>query len=59
LGLFLGSIGDDDAAGGFRLGIDTGKHDPIVKRAEFHEDPPISLIQSVIAMGNTANSATF
>src|SRR5260370_4301438 len=37
LRLFLCRVGDNNAAGGFLLSIDTGEHDTIVKRAELHE----------------------
>src|SRR3954451_11891424 len=34
-GFFLGAIGNDDAALGFRFGIDTLDHDTIMERAKF------------------------
>src|SRR5580700_5024029 len=34
--LLLGGVGDDDAAGGHRFGIDTLDNNAVVKRAEFH-----------------------
>src|SRR6202051_922296 len=37
LRLFPRGVGNDDAAGGFFLGIDTRKRDTIVQRTEFHE----------------------
>src|ERR1700694_753802 len=37
LRLFLRGVGNNDAAGGFFLGIDTRKRDTIVQRTEFHE----------------------
>src|SRR5438105_1593398 len=36
LRLFLGGIRDDDAAGGFRLGLDAANDHTVVKGAEFH-----------------------
>src|SRR5262245_17456181 len=39
-GLFLGGVGNDDAAGGLLLGIDALDDDAVVKRAEFHGYPP-------------------
>src|SRR5499433_2858918 len=39
-GLFLGGVGNDDAAGGFLLGIEALDDDAVVKRAEFHGYPP-------------------
>ena len=38
--LFLGSVGNDDAAGGFLLGIDALDDDAVVKRTELHGSPP-------------------
>src|SRR5499426_2532244 len=38
--LFLGGVGNDDAAGGLLLGIDALDDDAVVKRAEFHGYPP-------------------
>src|SRR6185437_11131367 len=35
-GLFLGSVGDDNAASGLLFGVDTLDHDAVVKRTEFH-----------------------
>src|SRR5262249_5933563 len=35
-GLFLGGVGDDDAAGGLLLGVDALDDDPVVKRGELH-----------------------
>jgi len=35
-GLFLGRIGNDDAAGGLLFCVDALDHDAIVKRTEFH-----------------------
>src|SRR5690242_4128971 len=35
-GLFLGGIGNDDAAGGFVFGINAFDHDAVVERTEFH-----------------------
>ena len=35
-GLFLGSVGDDNAACGLLLGVDALDHDAVVKRTEFH-----------------------
>src|SRR5271163_4828848 len=35
-GLLLGGVGDDDATGGFRFGINTLDNNAIVQRAEFH-----------------------
>src|SRR4051812_33299691 len=43
-GLLLGGVGDDDAAGGLFLGIDALDDDTVVKRAEFHGDPPKCLL---------------
>src|SRR6188474_3834069 len=39
-GLFLGGVGNDDAAGGLLLGIDALDDDAVVKRAELHGYPP-------------------
>src|SRR5262245_21535766 len=39
-GLFLGGVGNDDAAGGLLLGIDALDDDAVVKRTEFHGYPP-------------------
>src|SRR5690348_5385149 len=36
LRLLLGSVGDDDAGGGSRLGFDAFDHDAIVERTELH-----------------------
>src|SRR4051812_5608438 len=38
--LFLGRVGNDDAAGSLLLGIDALDDDAIVKRTEFHGEPP-------------------
>src|SRR6201994_1386069 len=35
-GLFLGSVGDDDAASSLLFGVDALDHDAVVKRTEFH-----------------------
>src|SRR6478752_5977570 len=35
-GLFLGSVGNDDAASGFVFGIDAFEHDAVVERTELH-----------------------
>src|SRR5271157_2986053 len=35
--LLLGGVGDDDATGGLRLGINTLDNDAVVKRAKFHD----------------------
>src|SRR6201991_869280 len=35
-GLFLGSVGNDDAACSLLFGVDTLDHDAVVKRTEFH-----------------------
>src|SRR5262249_9056733 len=35
-GLFLGRVGNDDAASGLLFGLDTLDHDAVVKRTEFH-----------------------
>src|SRR6201994_4780411 len=35
-GLFLGRVGNDDAASGLLFGVDTLNHDAVVKRTEFH-----------------------
>src|SRR5919198_4181742 len=35
-GLFLGSVGDDNAACGLLFGVDALDHDAVVKRTEFH-----------------------
>src|SRR4051812_1696243 len=35
-GLFLGSVGNDDAACGLLFGVDALDHDAVVKRTEFH-----------------------
>src|ERR1700742_650055 len=35
-GLFLGTVGDDNAASGLLFGVDTLDHDAVVKRTEFH-----------------------
>src|SRR5690242_17282900 len=40
LRLLLGGIGNDDAAGGFRLGINSFDDNAVVKRSEFHWSPP-------------------
>src|SRR6202022_1272441 len=34
--LFLGAVGNDDAASGFVFGTDALDHDAVVERAEFH-----------------------
>src|SRR3981081_3317294 len=36
LRLFLGGVGNDDAAGGLLLGIDTLEHNAIMKRTKLH-----------------------
>ena len=36
LRLLLGGVGDNDAAGGLRFGINTLDNDAVVKRAKFH-----------------------
>src|SRR5258708_4823699 len=35
-GLFLGTVGNDDAAGSLLFGVDALDHDAVVKRTEFH-----------------------
>src|ERR1700733_9115340 len=35
-GLFLGRVGNDDAACGLLFGVDALDHDAVVKRTEFH-----------------------
>src|SRR5450631_3654781 len=35
-GLFLGTVGNDDAASGLLFGVDALDHDAVVKRTEFH-----------------------
>src|SRR5215471_19715288 len=35
-GLFLGRVGNDDAACGLLFGVDAPDHDAVVKRTEFH-----------------------
>ena len=35
-GLFLGSVGNDDATCGLLFGVDPLDHDAVVKRTEFH-----------------------
>src|SRR6185312_13446586 len=35
--LFLRSVGDDDAAGGFRLLLDTADQDAVLQWTQFHE----------------------
>src|SRR5271166_5863758 len=35
-GLFLGAVGNDDAASGLLFGVDALDHDAVVKRTEFH-----------------------
>src|SRR5436190_21249692 len=35
-GLFLGSVGNDNAAGSLLFGVDALDHDAVVKRTEFH-----------------------
>src|ERR1700743_1180646 len=35
-GLFLGRVGNDDAASGLLFGVDALDHDAVVKRTEFH-----------------------
>ena len=39
-GLFLGCVGNDDAAGSLLLGIDALDDDAVVKRTEFHGYSP-------------------
>ena len=36
-GLFLGGIGDDDAAGGLRFGLDALDDDAVVQRTKLHD----------------------
>src|SRR5262249_48643422 len=40
LRLFLGGVGDDDAAGGLFLGIDALDDNTVVKRTKLHRSPP-------------------
>jgi hypothetical protein len=44
-GFSLGSVGNDYAASGLRLGIDTLDDDAVVKRSEFHWCPSYGLVK--------------
>ena len=46
-GLLLGGVGNDDAAGGLRFGIDALDDDAVVKRAELHGILHKSLIRLI------------
>src|SRR6266566_1485165 len=47
LRLLLGGVGNDDATGGLRLGIDSLDDNAVVKRSEFHPCPPTVLSKSL------------
>ena len=49
---------NDNAAGGFLLGIDTGEHDTIVKRAELHGTFSRRVDTSEIRGGDRASGAS-
>jgi len=51
LGLLLGGVGDNDAAGGLGFGINTLDHDAVVKRAKFH-----ALLLSPEIVGKTSGA---
>ena len=56
-GLFLDGIGNDDAAGGLRLGLDAFDDNAVMQRAEFHLYAPMFLAGEAVRAARTVRAA--